>query len=131
MRFRMSIMIVAVIIGCMKWTGCTWVTSGSSLFLVSDGEAKMLADVFGDEVMDHIDNGRLTKDEHHALEAYWAGTGYLLEEYPSYSLKMESFKLLPDGTYEIEFTCGGIPFTCNGCPVADGYECFDDFEPDK
>ena len=79
MRFRMSIIAIVFAI-CMMLSGCTWVTSGDiwhiKFFPVEDYEVRRLVEVFGDEVMDHVDSGRLTDDEYQALMAYQAGQLY-------------------------------------------------------
>lgn len=134
MRFRMSIIAVLFAI-CILLSGCKWVSSGDiwhiKFFPVTDGEARILAEVFGDEVMDHVDSGRLTDDESQALSAYWAGMDHIERRYSRYmhNIKRESFNLMPDDTYEIVFTYDGTSFTCRICPGADGFECSDDFEP--
>lgn len=134
MRFRMSIIAIVFAL-CMILSGCTWVTSGNiwdiKFFPVEDYEVRRLVEVFGDEVLDHVDSGRLTDDEYQALMAYQAGTEHLLQKYSHYmhDIKIESFTLMPDDTYEIGFTHDGTPYTCRVCPGADGFICSDDFEP--
>lgn len=131
MRFRMSIIAIVFVI-CMMLSGCTWVTSGDiKFFPMEDYEVRRLVEVFGDEVMDHVDSGRLTDDEYQALLAYRAGTEHLLQKYSHYmhNIKIETFSLMPDDIYEIGFTYDGTPYTCRVWPEADGFECSDDFEP--
>lgn len=135
MRFRMNIIAVLFAI-CMLLSGCKWVSFQdkwhTKLFPMTDGEVRILAEVFGDEVMDHVDSGRLTKDEYQAYNAYWAGMDHVERKYSRYmhNIKMESFNLMSDDTYEIVFTYDGTTsFICRICPGTDGFECSDDFEP--
>lgn len=123
-RFGIIIMFVVFIL-----SGCSWVTSGNYLFNVKDHEKKMLENVFGDEVLEHIDEGKLTKEEHQALNAYRAGSHSLLEKYSSYDLKRESFSMLSENSYEIIFSYEEEFYTCKIDVIKDEYNCSDNFIP--
>lgn len=110
-------------------SGCSWVTSGNYLFNVHNYEKKMLENVFGDEVLEHIEEGKLTKEEYQALMAYRAGSHSLLEKYPSYNLKMESFSMLSENGYEIIFSYEEEFYTCEIDVIKDEYNCSDNFMP--
>lgn len=123
---RFGIMIMFVV---CSLSGCSWAISGNHLFNVRNYEKKMLEDVFGDEVLEHIDEGRLTKEEFQALNAYRAGSHSLLEKYPSYDLKRESFSMLSENSYEIMFSYEEKFYTCKIDVIKDEYYCSDNFIP--
>lgn len=125
-RIRFGIIIMFVV--CSLY-GCSWITSGNHLFNVENYEKKMRENVFGDEVLEHIDEGKLTKEEYQALKAYRAGSHSLLEKYPSYDLKIESFSMLSENSYEIIFSYEEEFYTCKIDIIKDEYNCFDNFIP--
>lgn len=123
---RICFGIIIVFVVC-SLSGCSWITSGNHLFNVENYEKKMLENVFGDEVLEHIDEGKLTKEEYQALKAYRAGSHGLLEKYPSYDLKIESFSMLSENSYEIIFSYEEEFYTCKIDVIKDEYNCSDNF----
>lgn len=110
-------------------SGCSWVISGNDLFNVENYEKKMLENIFGDEVLEHVDEGKLTKEEYQALKAYRAGSHSLLEKYPSYDWKIESFSMLSENSYEIIFSYEEAFYACKIDVIKDEYNCSDNFIP--
>lgn len=125
---RICVGIIIMFVVC-SLSGCSWVTSGNNLLNVRDSEKKMLEYVFGEEVLEHIDEGKLTKEEFQALKAYRAGSHSLIEKYPSYDLKRESFSKLSENSYEIMFSHEEEFYTCKIDVIKGEYICSDNFTP--
>lgn len=107
---KRAIIIVVLMAAFLK--NCSWTTNGIYIVYLEEYEKNMLCDVFGEDIRDDLESGKITNEQLRVLDAYNTGGQHILDHYYRLKYEVTGFKVVSDTLYVLTFEYDGKEYEC-------------------